>query len=384
MLPTATQTYGRVDPKEAAMSTQHIETLIIGAGQAGLSAAYHLHQLGRDCLIVDAHDRVGDNWRRHYDSLALFTPALHDGLDGLPFPAERWAFPTKDEFADYLELYALTFDLPVRLSTRVHRLWQQDGCYVADLDGHQVTCDNVVVATGTFGRTPHRPAFAAAIAPHIHQVHSLDYRRPEDLPDGPALVVGASHSGLDIAHELAGTRPTTLVGPTSGRVPFEWGTRGFKLGYPVIAWAFRHVLTRRTPMGRKAMRHVRHHGAPQLRIKEHHLTERGVEWIREHVAGVSAEGLPQLSDGRSFDVAAIVWATGFRQDFGWIDLPLPIVDGWPVEYRGVVAPLPGLFFCGLAFQFAFASMEIGGVGRDAAHVARCIAQRRPAPVASSA
>lgn len=357
------------------MTTQHIETLIIGAGQAGLSTAYHLKQRDRDCLIVDGLDRIGDNWRRHYDSLTLFTPARANSLDGMPFPGDPWAFPNKDEFAAYLELYAVEHDLPVRMRTRVDRLTAREGGgFTATLGAEEVTCDNVVVATGTFGRTPQVPAFAGEIDPRIWQVHSSGYRQPTQLPDGPALVVGASHSGLDIAYELAETRSTTLVGPARGNVPLEWGSRRFRMMFPAIQFAFHHVLTRRTPMGRKTMRQVRHHGVPQLRVKRHHLAARGAEWITEHVVGVT-EGLPCLDDGRTFDVASIVWATGFRQAYDWIDLPLPIEDGWPVEYRGVVDSVPGFYFCGLAFQYCFASGEVNGVGRDAAYLADRIVAR---------
>lgn len=355
------------------MTTQHLETLIIGAGQAGLAVGYHLQQLGREFLIVDERERIGDNWRCHYDSLRLFTPARANGLDGMPFPGDPWEFATKDEFAEYLELYAVTNGLPVRMQTRVDRLAAfEGGGFTAVLGADKVTCDNVVLATGTFGRTPQIPAFAAGITPRIQQLHSSEYRRPSQLPDGPALVVGASHSGLDIAYDLAADRPTTLVGPDRGNIPLAWGSRRFRAAFPFIEFAFNHVLTRRTPMGRKVMQKIRHHGAPQLRIKRHHLGVRDVEWITEHVVGV-ADGVPRLEDGRTFDVASIVWATGFRQVYDWIDLPLPIEDGWPVEYRGVVESVPGLYFCGLAFQYAFASGEINGVGRDAAYVADKIA-----------
>ena len=357
------------------MTTQHIETLIIGAGQAGLSTGYHLRQRGREFLVVDGNERVGDNWRRQYDSLRLFTPAKADGLDGLPFPTGPWHFPTKDEMADYLELYAVTFDLPVRLQTRVERLTRDGDRFVASLDGHRLSCDNVVIATGTFGRTPSVPAFAAELDPRILQLHSSEYRRPAQLPDGPVLVVGASHSGLDIGHELGASRPTTVVGPARGNVPLEWDTRALRLAFPLIKLGFNHVLTRRTPMGRKTMAQIRHHGAPQLRVKRHHLEERGVEWVEDHVTGASPDGRPQLADGRAFDVASVVWATGFRQAYDWVDLPLEVKDGWPTEYRGVVEGVPGLFFCGLAFQYAFASGEMNGVGRDAAYVARKIASR---------
>lgn len=359
------------------MTTQHIETLIIGAGQAGLTTGYHLQQRGREFLIVDELERLGDNWRHHYDSLRLFTPAYANGLAGMAFPADDpWSFPHKDEMADFLEQYAVTFDLPVRLQTRVERLAaRRGGGFTATLSGSDLTCDHVVVATGSFGRTASVPEIAAALAPTVRQLHSSEYRNPGQLADGPALVVGASHSGLDIAYELAESRPTVLAGPTRGRVPAEWGSRKLKLMFPVIRFAFEHVLTRRTPMGRRAMQKIRHHGAPQLRVQNHHLAARGVERVEHKVTGVSAEGLPQLDDGRTLEVANVVWCTGFHHDWSWLDLPVIGEDGWPVEYRGVVDDVPGLFFCGLSFQFAFASMEVGGVSRDAEFVARRIAAR---------
>lgn len=361
------------------MRTQQVETLIIGAGQAGLSTAYHLRSRGRKCLVVDGNARIGDEWRARYDSLRLFTPAGRSGLDGLPFPGDRWAFPTKDEMADYLEAYAVEHELPVRLRSRVQRLTKGEEGFMAHLAGDEdlrISSAAVVVATGTFGEEPSIPPFAAQLRPTIQQVHSSRYHAPGDLPDGPVLVVGASHSGLDIALELAEQREVTVVGPAHGSVPLEWGTWRMRRAFPLLELAFQHVLTRRTPMGRRMLRTMRHHGAPQLRVKSHHLAERGVEWVDDHLAGVDGEGRPRLADGRTFDVAGVVWATGFRHDHAWIDLPLSVVDGWPVEYRGVVEEVPGLYFCGLAFQYAFTSGEMGGVGRDAAHIADLIAEGR--------
>lgn len=362
------------------MSTQHIETLIIGAGQAGLSTAYHLARMGRPHLIVDAGARIGDNWRAHYDSLRLFTPAKANGLAGLDFPGDDpWHFPSKDEMAAYLETYALTHDLAVRTSTRVDRIAARDprlGGFRAEIGEDLVTCDNVVVATGTFGRTPRLPEFAGDLDPSIHQVHSVDYHRPEDLPDGSVLVVGASHSGCDIAFELAATHDTILCGSENGQFPFPWGSLRMRMAFPFVRFAFQHVLTRRTPIGRKMMTHVRHHGGPMLRVRRGDLRRRGVVRVTERVAGVAPNGRPVLEDGRVVEVATVVWCTGFRQSFDWIDLPgMREEGGWPREYRGVVDELPGLYFCGLSFQYSFSSMEVAGVARDSAHVARSIAER---------
>lgn len=363
------------------MTIQHIETLIIGAGQAGLATGYFLTRRGRECLIIDGEERVGDNWRCHYDSLRLYSPARFDGLPGMRFPADPWHFPGKDEVAAFLESYAVTMDLPVRLRTRVERISQRPhGGFTAHLGGEELTCDNVVLATGTFGRTPQLPGFAARLDPGIRQLHSSEYRNPAQLEPGATLVVGASHSGYDIAHEVGAHLPTILAGPDRGNIPLEWDTRKFRLAMPVVVFAWKHVLTRRTPIGRKEMQKVRHEGGPTTRVKAHHLAERGVERSEHKVTGVSADGKPVLADGRVLDVANVVWATGFRRDFSWVEAPLHVEDGWPAEYRGVVADVPGLFFCGLAFQFAFGSMVLPGVGRDAAYLARqiCRSPARPA------
>ncbi|MBF6135158.1 NAD(P)-binding domain-containing protein [Nocardia otitidiscaviarum] len=358
------------------MVTQHIETLIIGAGQAGLSTGHHLRRLGRPFLIVDRDKRVGDNWRRHYDSLRLYTPAKYTRLPGMSFPAaDRWSYPSKDEVADFLERYALHQELPVRMSTGVDRLTARPGGgYSARIGADTITCDNVVVATGTFGRTPYRPEFASELDPGITQLHSSEYRRPDQLREGPALVVGASHSGTDIAYELAAARPTILCGRDCGQIPLRWDSRRIRVALPVLVFLWRHILTRRTPMGRKEMREVRFHGGPMLRVKRADLAARDVRRSTARVSGVR-DGMPELDDGTVLDVRNVIWATGFRQVFDWIEVPVIGADGWPREYRGVVDEAPGLFFCGLSFQYAFSSMVFPGVGRDAEYVARRIAAR---------
>jgi putative flavoprotein involved in K+ transport len=357
------------------MTTQHIETLIIGGGQAGLATGYHLARLGREFLIVDGNERIGDGWRQHYDSLKLYTPAKYSRLPGLDFPAPKWEFPGKEAVADYLESYAMRFDLPVRLRTRVDRLTAgPDGGFVAEVGPETVHCDNVVIATGTCGRTPNVPVFAGRLDPGIRQLHSSEYKRPSQLADGPTLVVGASHSGCDLAYEIAQPHPTLLAGRDCGEIPVEWGSRRLKVLLPVLVGVWKHVLTRRTPMGRKEMHEVRNHGGPMLRVKRHHLAERGVQRVESRVTGVQ-DGKPVLADGQVLDVANVVWCTGFRQRYDWVDLPMLGDDGWPSEYRGVVESVPGLFFCGLSFQYAFSSMVLPGVGRDAAYVADRVAAR---------
>jgi putative flavoprotein involved in K+ transport len=353
--------------------TTHIETVIIGAGQAGLSTGYHLQRRGRPFVILDAGSRIGDNWRRQWDTLKLYSPAKYDSLPGLPFPAARWSFPGKDEVGDYLETYARTFDLPIRLNTRVVSLEADGDGYRVATDHGTWRCDNVVVATGTFGRMPNVPAVAAELDASILQLHSSEYRRPGQLRDGPVLVVGASHSGCDIAYEVAESRPTLLAGRDCGQIPPRLDSRAMHVIFPILIFAWRHVVTRRTPIGRKAMPHIRFQGGPMLRVKRSDLADRGVERVTSRIEAVE-DGKPVV-DGEPRDVATVVWATGFRQVFDWIRLPIFGDDGWPREMRGVVADAPGLFFCGLSFQYAFSSMVFAGVGRDAGFVADKVTRR---------
>ena len=355
----------------------HIETVIIGAGQAGLATAQRLRKRGRDCVVLDRNQRIGDNWRQQWDSLRLYSPARFDGLPGLRFPADPWSFPTKDDVAAYLETYAGHWDLPIRLGVRVEGLARDAGHgFVVTTDAEPIHCDNVVVATGTFGRTPMIPDHAADLDQSILQLHSSEYRRPGQLRDGPVLVVGASHSGTDIAYELAPTRPTTLVGRDCGEIPIRLESRLIPVVFPVLMFAWRHVLTRRTPIGRKEMSAIRFHGGPRLRVKRADLDERGVVRHESRVGGVR-DGLPLLTDGTVVAAANVIWATGFRQAFDWIELPVLGPDGWPREHRGVADDVPGLYFCGLSFQHSFSSMLLAGAGRDAEHVVRHLNERPP-------
>lgn len=362
----------------AQHTPERIETVVIGAGQAGLATGYYLAKFGRQFTIIDSVDRVGDNWRCHWDSLRLYSPAKVSSLPGMRFPAPPMSFPTKDEMADYLEAYAAAFDLPVRTGQRVLKLSQTAGGYLVATDRSSYLSKNVVVASGTFGRTPHVPEFAGELDPAIVQLHSSEYKNPSQLQPGPVLVVGASHSGSDVAYEVAMAGfDTVLSGPIRGEVPLSIESPPARVVFPVLLLLAKHVLNLRTPIGRKIRPAVRAHGGPLIRSKRADLERAGVELVPDKTVGVQ-HGRPALAGGRVLDVANVVWCTGFRQDFSWIDAPVIGQDGWPVESRGVVSEAAGLYFAGLAFQYAFASMLIGGAGRDAKHVARHIAGRSSA------
>jgi putative flavoprotein involved in K+ transport len=364
--------------KEKTMATrQQYGTVVIGGGQAGLSVGYHLRQHGRSFVILDAGARIGDNWRKRWDSLRLYSPARRDALPGMPFPARSTAYPTKDEMADYLEAYAARFELPLRSGTPVDTLAKENGRYVAAAGDQRFEADNVVIATGVFQK-PHLPGFAGELDPGIRQLHSNDYRNLSQLQPGPVLVVGASHSGADIAFEAASEHEVILSGKDTGQLPVSVETRRGRMLFRGLFFAGTHIITADTPIGRKAGPHLRHGGAPLLRYRRSDLRKAGVERVLARTVGVT-DGQPVLDDGRVLDVANVVWCTGFRPDYSWIRLPYELgEDGYPVQYRGVVSSSPGLYFVGLPFLHSFASMLIGGAGRDAERVVRHIVTERTA------
>jgi putative flavoprotein involved in K+ transport len=356
---------------------ERVDTLIIGAGQAGLSAGYHLARRGMRFVILDADERVGDHWRQQYDSLRLYSPARFDALPGMRFPASSYHFPTGREMGDYLEAYASKFKLPVVSGTRVDRVQPAAGPagrYIVTAGDRRYEAAHVIVASGAFNR-PYAPEFAAQLDPSIRQLHSSEYRNPSQLQAGPVLVVGVSHSGADVAFETAQTQRTMLAGHLHGELPLKitdnWKSR---IAWPLMVLVASHVLTTRTPIGRKMAPFVRMGGGPLLRIRSGDLARAGVERYDARVAGVK-EGKPVLDDGRTLDVANVIWCTGFRPDYGWIAVPDFVGDdGWPKGVRGA-ATAPGLYFLGIPFTFGFTSMLVAGAGRDAKHVVDRIAER---------
>jgi putative flavoprotein involved in K+ transport len=358
----------------APSEPEHHDVVVIGGGQAGLATGYHLAQHGLDFVILDAHQRVGDAWRQRWDSLTLFTPAKISHLPDRPFPARPHSFPTKDGVADYLESYAEVMHLPVRTrieATHVSR--SGGGGWRIDTSDHPLTADAVVIATGGY-QAPNIPSWADDLSPGIVQLHSSEYLNPSQLQPGSVLVVGASHSGAEIAIEAARAHSTVLAGRDTGQVPIPTKGRLVPFITPVIWFVMNHVLTVDTPVGRKAKLKFRNHGFPLEHPSRSDIVAAGVERITDLVAGVR-DGKPILADGRALDVRNVIWCTGFKGDYGWIDGLTYSGDGYPEQDRGVVPGAPGLYFVGLKFQRAAASSLVGGVGRDARYIADRIAAR---------
>ncbi|KRD45024.1 portal protein [Cellulomonas sp. Root930] len=353
------------------MNVENVQSVVIGGGQAGLAASHELSARGLPHVVLEGGARVGDSWRHRWDSLRLFTPARYDGLPGRPFPGDRWSLPTKDQLADYLESYAADLAVPVRTGVRVRGVTRSGDGFLVEADEGAWHAQNVVIATG-FDRVPRVPAFAADVRPDVVQLDAGSYRGPDQAGPGDVLVVGAGNSGADIALELAATHRTFLSGRHPGQIPWRIEQPLARPLNQLAFWAFRHVLTTGTPIGRRARAGVLAHSGPLIRVKSRDLAAAGVQRV-PRTTGVS-DGLPMLDDGRTLDVSTIVWCTGFDPDHSWIDLPVCDDAGALTHDRGVTSE-PGLYFLGLVFQYALASSMINGVGADAAFVADHLADR---------
>lgn len=350
------------------------EVVVIGAGQAGLSVGYQLKQRGVPFVIVDANERVGDVWRNRWDSLRLFSPARFDGLPGMPFPAPKTYFPTKDEMADFLAMYAKRFALPVETGVRVDRLTRSDSGFVVRAGAREIEARQVVVAMSNF-QTPKLPSFASTLDPRILQLHSVEYRNPGQLRDGSVLIVGAGNSGAEIAIELTKAgRKVALSGKVPGVVPFR--PQSF-LGRHVFApltlgVVFHRVLRLDSPLGRKAAAAGRGKATPLIRVKPKDLHSAGVVMLPK-VLGVKGREV-LLENQQSFEPANVIWSTGFDPGFSWIHLPVFDERGLPIHHRGVVEAEPGLYFTGLHYLYAMSSAQINGAARDSAYVGDAIAR----------
>jgi putative flavoprotein involved in K+ transport len=348
--------------------TERYETIVIGAGQAGLSAGYWLTKQDIDFLIVDANPRVGDVWRNRWDSLQLFTPAKYSGLPGIPFPGDPYHLPTRTEVADYMEWYAQANELPIRTGVRVASVRRDGQGFQIATNGVQLQADNVIVATGPF-QAPSIPAFAKELDRRIHQVHSSGYRNPGQLPEGDVLVVGAANSGAQIALEISRTRNVLLAGRSVGSMPRRiLGRDLFDYLWPTLM-----RFGADTRIGRRIRDSVLGSTDKLIGMSERDLVSPTLRRV-DRVAGVR-DGKPVLADGTTLgEVTSVVWSTGFRPDYRWIEAPVFADDGFPRHTRGVTR-VPGLYFVGLRFLYKLNSSLVGGVGADAEYVVQQLVSR---------
>jgi putative flavoprotein involved in K+ transport len=352
-----------------------LDAVVVGGSQAGLAMAWHLGRQGLRFVVLEAGPELGHVWRSRWDSLKLFTPAQYDALPGMAFPAPADTYPTKEPVADYLRAYAKAFDLPVRLNARVTELRRpQDGTFeVRTAADDTFRARQMVVATGPF-QVPFVPPMASKLDASVTQVHSADYRNPQALPEGPALVVGGGNSGFQIAEELAATRQVDLSIATkapmlpqrlAGRDLFWWLTR----------WGLLRV-TVDSRLGRRMSRREFVIGSNRRR-----LARAGVRF-RPRLVDAEGRTVRFADHGLLEDVGVVVWATGYRSDYAWIDIPGVVREGHVVHRRGVT-DVPGLYFLGLSWQHTRGSALLGFVADDAAYLADRIAQQHAATAAQA-
>jgi putative flavoprotein involved in K+ transport len=352
-------------------ATSRHEVLVVGAGQAGLAMGYFLRRLGRDFGILEAGNELGISWRGRWDSLMLFTPARYSALPGLAFPGDPDHYPTRDEVASYLAEYARRFDLPVDLGARASSLRKEGDAYLAEADGRTYEAEQVVVATGPF-QVPFVPAIAEGLGDEVTQLHTSAYRRPADIPEGRVLVIGGGNSGYQIAEELSASHEVHLaVG--SAQKPLPQRPLGRDLFWYLDATGIIRK-SRETRIGRKLEGRDVLIGSSPRSIRRH-----GVEL---HGRAVRADGSAvTFDDGTTLDARTVIWATGYRLDHSWIELPIFDSSGRLEHRRGVTAS-PGLYLLGLTWQHTRGSALIGFVKDDAAHIAAQISAYRASSTTS--
>jgi putative flavoprotein involved in K+ transport len=358
---------------EHSVAPEEVEVLVVGGGQAGLAMGYHLADRGFSFVIADANPEAGHMWRSRWRSLKLFTAGRYNGLPGMDFPAARDSYPGKDAVADFLQSYVQRFQLPVRANTLVTRLSRpDDDGYVAETTTGQIRAHQVVVATGPF-QVPFTPTIANRLDPQLPQLHSSTYESPDDLPEGRILVVGGANSGQQIALELSGSRQVEIaVGeklPTLPQRPLGrdiwWWLTATRLARVPVSSRLGQRLSQRDVVIGGGLRELRRHGVG----------------VRPRVTGASGQAIT-FADGETADYDGIVWATGFRIDHSWIDLPEVKDERGRVRHVRGVTESPGLYLLGMTWQHTRTSALIGWVGDDAAFLADRIQAARRSPAES--
>ncbi len=335
-----------------------VDVLIIGAGQAGLGTARALLKKGVGCIAYERHNRVGDSWRERYDSLVLFSPRCLDNLPDLAMSGDPDGYPTKDEIADYLELYSQTFALPIVTGEGIVHLENKNGLFVARTErGTLVEAKAVIVAAGAFQK-PKIPDLAHRLAGNVIQFDAAGYRRPDQLPLGRVAVIGGGATGRQLAVEIVASHKVWL---STGRLQFIVPQR--IAGRDVIWW-FNHLGALRADKASLFGRLVRLRDAyPGWNLRSRALKRAGIHVVKR-IVYADGDRL-QFADGATGIFRTIIWATGYEDDTSWLVVPgATDVYGRILEDRGI-SPVPGLFYVGRSWQNNRASALLCGVGDEA-------------------
>ncbi|MBC7921484.1 MAG: NAD(P)-binding domain-containing protein [Ferruginibacter sp.] len=372
-------------PSICVISGPDYDAIIIGAGQAGLATGYYLQRQGKRFLILEGAATLGSSWRSRYDSLILFTPAHYSSLPGLPFPLSPNTCPTKDQVADYFTRYVDFHQLPVKLNHRVTRLSKTASqlasplaspfeIQVSDGAGNAFLyrARNVIVATGS-SQNPYVPHYDTGPDESVFQVHSSRYTRASALPDGNVLVVGAGNSGALLSVELATTPSRRTYLSTNGPLVFKplrvlgksifwWGTKTGLFNLPT-----------RSRLGRR----LRAGGEGVYSDDLKRLVRAGKVRVVAEIERFSGREV-FFRDGTAETFSSIVWATGYRSDYRWMDLAGALdSNGGPIHEAGV-SPVGGAYFVGLSWQRTATSALILGAVRDARFIAGKMREREVA------
>lgn len=333
------------------------DVLIIGAGQAGLSMGYYLKKSSLSFIIIDNHKRVGDVWRNRYDSLVLFTPRSYSSLHGLRMEGDPDGFPTKNEVADYLEIYAETFQLPIRLDTKVQQVYKSDKYLNIVTQNSTLQAKKVVIATGPFHH-PRIPAFSKELQGDIIQLHSSQYKNPIQLKEGNVLVVGGGNSGAQIAVEISKSHPTYLsAGGPLRFFPLTFANKS-------IFWWLDQLGILKANSTSKLAKWLRRKGDPIFGLELKEKIKLGKVSMKGRTIGITQNEI-LFADDSTLKIDNIIWATGFETNFSMLDFPQIFDEKGKIIHERGISNIDGLYFLGLPWQHRRGSALLLGVGDDA-------------------
>ncbi len=337
-----------------------LDFVIIGAAQAGLSMAYYLKQINKHFLMIDKEQEIGSSWLNRWDSLRLFTPTEFNHLPGMDFPASQGYYPSKYEVAQYFKKYTRRFNFPIQLNTLVVSVQKKSDYFIIKHHQGEIKAKGVIVATGPF-HIPYTPACHQKIGAEIFQIHSNFYKNPNQLQEGTAMVVGDGDSGYQILDEISKKgRKTYFSGNTNVKtLPQE--ILGKTLWWWFSVTGFLHV-SRDTTLGKRIMNNRQPIiGTDVKKILNRNNVISVGRTLDAHEEKIETE------QSTLTDVKNVIWATGYRPNFSWIEGLETTRDGYPRHKRGV-STMKNLYFIGLPWLYTRGSATLGGVKKDAAYL----------------
>nr|WP_106783151.1 NAD(P)/FAD-dependent oxidoreductase [Lysinibacillus timonensis] len=340
-----------------------LDTIVIGAGQAGLAVGYYLKQQNQNFLLLDKSKEVGESWLNRYDSLVLFTPRMYDCLPGLPLVGVQHGFPTKNEIVSYLKRYAEEFQLPIQLQTEVTKVYQQHNhLFTIETDQGVYQCKNVVIASGAF-QTPRIPSFSTKLSEEVVQLHSTQYRNPSQLKDGNVIVVGGGNSGAQIAVELSGVKETYLA--VSHKITYM----PLVLQNKSIFWWFDKLGILKLSGNSLLGKAIQKKGDLIFGYELKEATKKKKVKVKPRVVdGIHNEII--FEDQTPITIDNIIWATGFHSIYPWLDIEGVLSAEGKIEHNRGITNVKGLYFIGLPWQHSRGSALLQGVGYDAKYIAQ--------------